>query len=354
MRRIEKRKEEHIDICLNENVRADHNYWDDVNLIHKAVPEINKSKISLETKIFGKTLSAPIIIAAMSGGHSKGCLLNENCAKAAAELGVGFSVGSQRAFLENKRTAKTYGDIKEYDIPLVFANIGASQIINQKGKPALTIEEIHKAVEMIDADILTIHLNYPQEMVQPEGDENSEGLLKAVENLSGSFQIIAKECSFGISKEVAEKLKAAGVKGIETSGVSGTSWTAVEYYRAKSAGNKIKQRIGKTFWNWGIPAPISILEAKETGIPLIGSGGIKNGLDAARAIALGTEAVSMAGHLLPYAVKGSKALVNELEFISEELKTAMFLTGSRNVPDLKKARLVLTGKTKEWLDSGKD
>ena len=352
MKEIGKRKEEHIDICLKEKVSADYNYWNDINLTHLAVPETNKADISLETKLFGKNLKVPLIIAAMSGGHSSSGKLNQNCAKAASELGLGFSVGSQRAFIENNNIAKTYGNIKDYSIPLVFANIGASQILAQKNKKALTVEQVHKAVEMINADVLTIHLNYPQEMVQPEGDENSEGLLKKIEELSKAFTVIAKECGSGISKEAAEALKAAGAKGLETSGVSGTSWTAVEYYRAKTSKDKTKARIGKTFWNWGVPAPVSIIEAKETGLPIIGSGGISNGLDAAKAIALGAETVSIARHLLPYAVKGPKELASELEIICEELKTAMFLTGSKKVADLRKTRVVLTGKTKEWLDSG--
>jgi isopentenyl-diphosphate delta-isomerase len=203
---------------------------------------------------------------------------------------------------------------------------------------------------MIDADMLTIHLNFPQEMIQPEGNENAFGILEVIKNLSESFPIIVKECGSGITREVALLLKSAGIKGIEVSGVSGTSWVAVEYYRAKSIGDKAKENAGKIFWNWGVPSPVSVIECKKIDLPIVGSGGIRHGLDIAKSIAVGGDASSMARVLLSSALEGSDALMDKFKEIIEELKTAMFLTGSKNIEELKKAKYVLTGKIKDWVE----
>lgn len=349
MENIEKRKSEHVDICLKEEVSGTHNYWNDINLIHNALPEINKNEINTETKFLDKKLSAPILIAPMSGGYEKGKIINENCAKAASELRIGFCVGSQRAALENPELIDSFSVVKDFDVPLVAANIGASQLVKQKNNP-VSIEDLQKIMDMINADFLIIHLNYPQEMVQPEGNENAYAVLDAIEKIAENFSVIVKECGSGISKETAEKLKSAGVKAIDVSGVSGTSWTAVEYYRAKQ--DKLKEKIGKMFWDWGIPAPVSVLECK-TIIPVISSGGIRNGLDVARSIILGADAASIARVLLPNALENSNSVKNKLNDIIEELKISMFLTGSKNIEQLKKVDFILTGKTKEWAEQRK-
>lgn len=347
---IKKRKINHIEICLNEDVDSDYNYWDDVHLIHKALPEINKKDIDTTIEFFGGKLNYPIFIAAMSGGHSKGKILNENCAKVASKLGIGFCIGSQRAVLENPELKSSYSIVKKYNIPLVMANIGGVQLVRQKDKPPFGIEKIEEAMNMIGANVLTVFLNIPQEMVQPEGDENTEGILKVIEKLSKILKINVKECGFGITKEVALLLKKAGVKSIEVSGVSGTSWTAVEYYRVKKIDDENKKAIGKTFWNWGMPSPISVLECRsiEKDIKIIGSGGIRNGLDVAKSIVLGADAASLAKALLPCAIKSSNSLLNKIRSIIEELKIAMLLVGAKNIEELKKSKYVLTGKTCEW------
>lgn len=347
---IEKRKGEHIEVCLHENVNAHYNYWDDINLIHKGIPEIDKDEIETKIEFFGKQLNHPIFIAAISGGHELGKKINENCAKAAAKLGIGFCIGSQRATFEKSELSKTYDVIKNYDIPIKISNIGVSQLVEQEDGKSMSTDTVRKLMNMIDADMLMIHLNYPQEMIQPEGNDKARGVIKKIEEIAGSYPVMVKECGAGISKEVAEMLKSVGVKGIEVSGVSGTSWTAVECYRARMRKMKNKERAGKILWDWGIPSPVSVLECKQVkGMRIIGSGGIRHGLDVARAIALGADAASMAKVLLADSLKGYESVKQNLKNIIEEMRMAMFLTGSRNVEELKKARYVITGKTKEWI-----
>jgi isopentenyl-diphosphate delta-isomerase len=324
--------------------------WDDIHFIHKALPEINKEDINTSVRFFGKKFSAPILIAPMSGGYSKGGLINKNLAEAAADLNIGLCVGSQRPILVNKELARTYSVVKDYEIPLVIGNIGAPQLIRQKDKKPLNISDVKKLMDMINADMMMIHLNFLQETVQPEGDTRGKGVLEAIERVASEVPVIVKECGTGISKEVAKMLKSAGVKAIDVSGVSGTSWSAVESYRAESRNDRIKQRLGKTFWNWGIPSPVSILEAN-VGLPLIASGGIRNGLDVARGIILGAECAGIGRELLKHAVKSSNDVAKEIETVIEELKNAMFLVGAEKIENLKKKEFVITGKTREWIKS---
>ena len=345
---IKKRKAEHIEICLNEKVDSKHNYWDDVRLIHNALPEINKNEIDTKIDFLGKQLEYPIFIGAMSGGYEKGKILNDNCAKAASELKIGFCIGSQRAALENPELADSYSIVKQYDIPFVVANIGGVQLIQQNNKSSLTLDQIEKIINMIGADAVAIRLNLAHEIAQPEGDQNAKGILKAITQVAQRFPVIVKEVGSGISKEVALLLKDAGVKAIEASGVSGTSWIAVEYYRAKAQNNKDKERIGKLFWNWGIPSPISILESKQADLPVIGSGGIRNGLDVAKSIALGADSAALAKGLLVNALKGSEEVKQQIKEIGQELKIAMFLTGCKNIKELQKTKYILTRKLKSW------
>ncbi len=205
------------------------------------------------------------------------------------------------------------------------------------------------AMEMIDAHVLAIHLNYLQEVVQPEGDTKARGGLRAIERFASELPVIAKETGAGMSTEVALRLKKAKVKGIDVGGLGGTSFSAVEYYRAKSAGDAVRANIGRTFWDWGIPTPVSVVVAS-VGLPIIATGGLRNGLDVARAIAIGASAGGMAGRLLPAALEGKEALVTELGTIIDELKAAMFLVGAKNIEELAQTSALITGRSKEWLD----
>jgi len=348
-RLIERRKNDHVEICAQEDLGSHYVYWDDVQLVHNPLPEIDLEDVDTSTKLFGRTLKAPLIISAMTGGYGKAEEINRNLAAAAAEFGIGMGVGSQRAALEHPELARTYSVIRDYDVPLRIANLGIPQLLTQGVKSALTIDDGKAAMEMVDAHILAIHLNYLQEVVQPEGETRTRGGLKAIESFSAQLPILAKETGAGMPREVAMKLKKAKVRGIDVGGLGGTSFSAVEYYRAKSAGDSTRANIGQTFWNWGIPTPVSVVLA-DVGLPIVATGGLRSGLDVARAVSIGASAGGMAGRLLPAALEGPEALGNELATIVHELKAAMFLIGARNIQALAEAKALITGRSKEWLE----
>lgn len=337
MKQTEDRKRDHINISLKENVSAHHNYWDDVKLIHDALPEIDENKIDLSIELIGKKLGAPLVISAMTGGYSEGKKINENLAAAAENFQIAMGVGSQRAALENSELKNTYSIIKNYDIPLKIANIGASQIVLWDKKKIL--ENVEKIVEMIDADILAVCLNFLQEVIQPEGETHAEGCLETIDMLSKEFSrpILVKESGAGISYDVADRLKKTKIAAIDVGGAGGTSFSAVEYYRAKNKGDMHNMREGQTFWDWGIPTPTSLLEVGEStnwDIPIIATGGIRNGLDVAKALVLGAKAAGIAHTLLKPATQNKQSTIFELDIIIKELRTAMFLIGADNVEKL--------------------
>jgi isopentenyl-diphosphate delta-isomerase len=235
-------------------------------------------------------------------------------------------------------------------VPLVFANLGAPQLVPQEGKRAYGVADATKAVEMIDADALIIHLNFLQEVVQPEGDRRARGCLAAIRSLATKFPVMAKETGAGISREAATRLKEAGVKAIDVGGLGGTSFSAVEHYRARKEASTLKERLGATFWNWGIPTPASILLA-DVGLPLVATGGIRSGLDAAKGIALGATMAGMAKPMLEAAKVSADAVVMELRAVIEELKAAMFLTGATSIPELQKRQVLVSPPTSSWLEA---
>ncbi len=337
MNQTEERKREHVQIALDEDIAMHHNYWDDVHLMHNALPELNKEDIDLSTVLFGKKLGAPLIIAGMTGGYAEGKKINENLAAAAEKLQVGLGVGSQRAALENPKLKETYSIIKEYDVPLKIANIGASQIVMWEKEELL--EHAKTIVEMIDADVIAICLNFLQEAVQPEGEAHAKGCLDAITMLCKEFKkpVLVKESGAGISFNAAQSLYHAGVAGIDVGGAGGTSFAAVEYYRAQMKNEEANMRLGKTFWDWGIPTPTSILEvgkANDWKLPIIATGGIRTGLDAAKALVLGANAAGLAHCLLKSAMKDSHATLFACELVVRELQTTMFLVGAENIDAL--------------------
>ncbi|MFQ5910240.1 MAG: type 2 isopentenyl-diphosphate Delta-isomerase, partial [Thermoplasmata archaeon] len=311
------RKKEHVEIVSDEDVDASYRFWDDIVLIHKALPEIDVDEINTGIEIFGKKLSAPLIISAMTGGFREARKINENLARAAASVGVGMGVGSQRQALEDSSLEGSYSVLKEHEIPLVIGNMGAPQLIPQPGEEPLGLGDAEKAVAMIGADVLAIHLNFLQEIVQPEGDLKARGCLRAISGIARYFPVIGKETGAGISREVAIALKKAGVVGIDVGGLGGTSFSAVEFYRAKKVNDKRKQELGKLYWNWGIPTPVSVVWAN-VGLPIIATGGVMNGLDIARAVALGASCAGMASRLLPAAKESHEAVEAELRAIINE------------------------------------
>jgi isopentenyl-diphosphate delta-isomerase len=342
MNQTEERKREHVQISLKENISAHHNFWDDVHLIHNALPEINENEINLSIQLFGKKLKLPLIISGMTGGYSDSKKINEHLAAAAATFQVGMGVGSQRSALENQKLVETYSIIKEYDIPLKIANIGASQMVLWDKKKIL--ENADKMIEMIDADVLAVCLNFLQESIQPEGEAHAKGCLATIDMLSREFSrpIIVKESGAGISSKVANQLKKTKICGIDVGGAGGTSFSAVEYYRAKIKGDVHNMRAGKTFWDWGIPTPTCILEvgkATNWEFPIIATGGIRHGLDVAKALVLGANAAGMAHVLLKPALKDKKSIELEIDMIARELRITMFLVGADSVEKLSTAEV---------------
>jgi isopentenyl-diphosphate Delta-isomerase len=337
MKQTEERKREHVQVSLKENVSAHYNHWDDVTLIHNALPEINENDVDLSTHLFGKKLNAPLIISGMTGGYPEGKKINAHLASVASKFQVGMGVGSQRAALENQKLAETYSVIKNYDIPLKIANIGASQMVLWDKKKIL--ENAEKMVNMIDADVLAVCLNFLQEAIQPEGEAQAKGCLATIDMLSREFgrPIIIKESGAGISGKIAQQLKKTKICGIDVGGAGGTSFSAVEYYRAKIKGDTHNMRAGQTFWDWGIPTPTCILEvgkATNWELPIIATGGVRHGLDIARSLVLGASAAGMAHALLKPALKDKKSLELELEVIMRELRIAMFLVGVDTIEKL--------------------
>jgi len=333
-----RRKMEHIEICLDEDVQCRRStMFEHISFIHNALPEINKDKIDLTTNFLGLRAYAPIVIAAMTGGHPKTYEINKKLAEAAEELRIPIGVGSQRAAIEDPSLADTFRVVRESapSVP-VIANIGATHVYS-----ALD------AVEMIDADILAIHLNPLQEAVQPEGDCNSEGVLENIALIVDSVEVpvLVKETGAGISAEVAQLLESVGVDAIDVGGVGGTSWAAVEYFRAVKEDDDLKAHLGLDFWSWGIPTALSVIMVRDaTELDVIATGGIRNGLDVAKSLALGAMAAGIAYPLLRPAVMGSALdVVVEIERVLEGLRIAMYLTGCSSVEDLAERPLLLSG-----------
>lgn len=348
MARIEGRKADHINITLNEDVTPGYRYWDDIRFMHEALPEIDYDEIDTSSIVLGKRLEFPFIVNAITGGFDGATVINENIARACAEVGVGMGVGSQRAAAEGIGK-ESYSIIDEYDVPLVIGNVGAPQLVEQKRKHALKKDDILGLMELISADYMAIHLNFLQESVQPEGDMNGKGCIDAIRDLARDVPIIVKETGAGISPDTARRLDGIGVEAIDIGGMGGTSFSAIEMYRAMNENDRIKSRLGRTFFDWGIPSTVSLLTL-DTTLPIIASGGIMNGLDVARAIAMGASCAGASFAVLKAATESYEAVKEVLLTIKEELRTAMMLTGCSNIEGLSKIGFITTGRTKEWME----
>lgn len=346
----EKRKTSHLHICAEENVQARQatTGFEDAILVHRALPEIDRDKIDLSTRVYDKDLSAPLIVEAMTGGATEAAAINVAIAEAVEELALGMGVGSQRVAIENPKLERTFRIVrKKAPTAFLIANIGGPQLV--KG---YNIRQARKAVEMLDADALAVHLNPLQEVIQPEGETNYVGVLSKISEITRALDIpvIAKETGAGIAAEDAKRLEATGVAGIDVAGVGGTSWAAVEYYRAKKAQDESRQKLGEDFWDWGISTVASIVEvAQSVDVSVIASGGVRSGIDVAKSLALGASLAGMASPILIPATKGANKVRMTLQFVKEELRNAMFLLGAESTQKLKGAPVVLTGKTAEWL-----
>jgi isopentenyl-diphosphate Delta-isomerase len=327
------RKTEQLNISLNENVQFKDvsTGFEDYYFIHQALPEINLAEIDLSINLLGKHLSAPIIISSMVGGIEKAGQINSNLAKAAQALGLAMGVGSQRCLLDSPEMAQTYRvrDIGP-DI-LLFANLGAVQLNYGFG-----VRECSALVKSIGADALILHLNPLQEALQPDGNTNFKGLLKKIRQVCRelSVPVVIKEVGWGISEDTALKLAEAGAAAIDIAGSGGTCWSEIERRRVKT---ELDNRVASAFSSWGIQTAESIVMSRKAApeLPLIASGGIRSGLDIAKAIALGADAAGIALPLLKAACNSAEEAQQALKEMIEVLKTAMFCIGAGNIAALK-------------------
>lgn len=329
MHETQKRKGEHVDIVLNQDVQGHQsNGFDEIRFNYYALPEQDYHAIRLETKFLGHKLQAPFMVTGMTGGYTDAQKINSELAQACDAEGIVFAVGSQRAMLENKTLTKTY-TVKKPGL-FLCGNIGAYQL------KQYSIKQIQSLVDDIDADALCIHLNPLQEAVQPEGDKNWSNVLQKIAEACDalSIPVIAKEVGAGINATIARELEKAGCAAIDVSGTGGTSWSAVEHHRHGLSGD--------VFWDFGIPTAQALQQcAKTVKVPLIASGGIRSGLEAAKAIRLGASLVGAASPLIKAQQQGGVAGARKhIQKFKHELRTTLFLTRSKNLQELKKAQLI--------------
>ncbi len=349
MTQTSSRKLDHLRLCAETDVAYGDSGFSDVRLVHNAVPECAVSDIDTSISFLGRKLSAPIFLAGMTGGHPDTTEVNRTLAAVAEAKNLAMGVGSQRAALENPDLEESFAVARD-TAPHAFlaGNISAVQLRDHG------IEWAERAVSMIDADALCIHLNFLQEMIQVEGDRSAVGVLETIRETVRALNVpvIVKETGSGISREAAAKLFEAGAAAVDVGGFGGTSWAKIEKARAS---DKSHQMLGDTFLEWGIPTAVSVFEvAQVRAKPVIATGGLKNGLDAAKAIALGADMAGFALAVLPDAMKGYDALHGRIETIEGELATAMFLTGAQNISELAKVRYYLTGKVREMTNNRKE
>ena len=333
------RKDEHIRINLEEDVgfRQLTTGLERYHFIHQALPEIDLPAVDPGVVIFGKRLSAPILISSMTGGTSQAGLFNRRLAEAVQAKCLAMGVGSQRAALEHTDSQSSFAVRKYAPDALVFANLGAVQL-----NYGYTVDHCKRAVAMVEADALILHLNPLQEVLQPEGDTLWEGLLSRIEEVCANVgvPVIAKEVGWGISSKAARLLIGSGISAIDVAGAGGTSWSEVEKHRAHT---ERQRRLAAAYREWGIPTVASLAnvqaareEAGQAELPIFASGGIRSGQDVAKAMALGADLVGLAGPFLRRAVESSAAVEDEIDILVEELRIAMFASGSINFEHLRK------------------
>jgi isopentenyl-diphosphate delta-isomerase len=333
---VERRKSDHLHICLEEDVEFERPTagFEHYHLVHQALPDLAPGDVDLSTSFLGKPLRAPVLISSMTGGTPLGAEINRRLAAAAEALGLAMGVGSQRAAIEQPALAGTY---RVRDIApniALLANLGAVQLNYGYG-----LAECRQAVDMIEADALVLHLNPLQECIQAEGNRDFRGLLGRIEAVSRQLEVpvIVKEVGWGLSPRVVRALFDAGVSAVDVAGAGGTSWSRVEACRSPGGPN---QRMAAAFDQWGIPTAEAIRGARAVAgdsATIIGSGGIRNGLQAAKALALGADLIAMALPLLRPAAVSVEAVRAPLEQLIAELRLAAFVTGSPTVEALRRS-----------------
>lgn len=332
------RKADHIRICLEDDVQSDQitTGFERYRFRHCCLPELDYAEIDLGVTFLEKKLGAPLLISSMTGGTEYAQLINYRLAEIAQQYHLAMGVGSQRILIENPQLAKTFMVRSVAPNILLFANLGAVQLNYQ-----YTLEDCQKLVDILEADGLILHLNPLQECIQSEGDRNFKGLLLKIEKLCQSLPvpILVKEVGNGISAPLAQALINRGIKAIDVAGAGGTSWAKIEGQRAN---NSQQKELGNTFANWGIPTAECVVKVREIAptIPLIASGGLKDGIDVSKAIALGADLAGLARPFLIAAAQSTSSLQERVELLLAEMKTVLFCTGNPTFSTLKKSQVL--------------
>ena len=332
MRETQTRKADHLRICLDEDVQfhKNTNGLERYRFTHCCLPELNRSEIDLTTTFLGKSLGVPLLISSMTGGTQQAKTINFRLAEVAQQYQLAMGVGSQRVAVENPQVADTFAVRSQAPDILLLANLGAVQLNYSYG-----LDECLRVVDLLQADALILHLNPLQECIQPNGDTNFRGLIDKIYNLCKKIPVpvIAKEVGNGISAAMAQKLIEAGVSAIDVAGAGGTSWAKVESERAL---NEQQRRLGLTFADWGLPTAECIVDIRAIApkMPLIASGGLRNGLDVAKAIALGADLAGLAWPFLQAAAESTEAVDALVQLLIAELTTVLFCTGNASLAQL--------------------
>jgi isopentenyl-diphosphate delta-isomerase len=342
---IEQRKADHLDLCATDEVafRERTTLLECVRLVHQSLPDSSYTSVDTRVRLLGKELRAPLLIAAMTGGHERAAEINQALASIADEMGLAFGLGSQRAMQKRPETSWTYQVRERAPNVLLFGNVGVVQARD------MSTEAIAAMLDEVGADAVCVHMNPAMELVQPGGDRDFSGGLQTYRRLWAELDlpVIAKETGNGISREVAAKLRAAGIRHADTSGAGGTSWVGVETLRADDDA----RALGEALWDWGIPTAASVCYCVDAGLTTIATGGIRTGMDVARAIALGASCAGIARNVyqafLEGGEDGARAFLRRIE---RELRSVMLLCGASTIEELQRAPRVLTGELRDWID----
>lgn len=347
------RKQDHIEICCNKLHEIEMSVttgFEDIHFVPNALPDINLDNINMNTEFLKHDFDYPIFISSITGGTKLAKKINTRLAKLAEKYKIGIGVGSQRAAIEDEANTDSFTIVRQHaPNTFVAANLGAVQFNYD-----FTIKHAEAAVEMINADALILHLNPLQEAIQPEGNTNFSNLTIKLKEIGKKLKqpLIVKEVGSGISQDIALDLVDGDIPAIDVAGAGGTSWSQIEAIRAKQQGLTKQQNVGELFKDWGLPTAVSTIEVGKfrDRVEIISSGGIRNGLQAAKALAIGAKLVGIALPLACLAATGTeKELINWLEQFIYELKTTMFLVGAEELEGLQYAPMTVTGKTAEWL-----
>lgn len=333
---VTRRKADHIRINLENDVTSHiSSGLERYHFVHEALPEVDMASIDTRVTLFGRTLAAPLFISSMTGGTELAGQINRNLARAAQQCGLAMGLGSMRAVITRPASAASFNVRDVAPDVMLFANVGAVQLNYGFG-----LDECKRLVDAVRADALILHLNPLQEAVQPEGDVNWHGLIDKIAQLTRALDvpIIAKECGWGISPRTARALANAGVAAIDVAGAGGTSWSQVEMYRAQS---EVQRRIAGAFADWGIPTAESIQHARinAQALPIFASGGLKDGVDGAKCIALGASLFGLARPLLRAATLSTEAVLEEIQVILGQLRVTMLCIGAQDIAALQATAL---------------